>query len=173
MVELHTSSGLVVKTTIPPGFGVIPDVRWHGVVTAAPVSDTPPARGAIEFMDATPQEYLERWMACNEVFGDKVELVSVIRWSDGLVSFAITQPQYHGIPAEPREIERFFNDAGWVRLKDPSGHAVFFNHAFGVMAIDAEKRNCYVNEWGLQPFDVILRKPDEQLDRFLGIHPDA
>jgi hypothetical protein len=88
-----------------------------------------------------------------------------------MVSFGITQPQYHGVPAEPREIEAFFHQAGWNRLNDPSGHAVFFNYAFGVMAIDAERRNCYLNDGGLQPFDVILCEPDESLERYLGIYP--
>ncbi len=67
----------------------------------------------------------------------------------GLVSFGVTQPQYHGVPAEPREIEAFFLEAGWTCLNDPSGHAVFFNYAFGMIAIDAEKRNCYINKAGL------------------------
>lgn len=48
---------------------------------------------------------------------------------------------------------------------------MFFNYAFGVMAIDAEKRNCYLNDGGLQPFDVILCEPDESLERYLGIYP--
>ena len=88
-----------------------------------------------------------------------------------MVSFGITQPQYHGMPAEPRDIEAFFKDAGWVRLPDPSGHLIFFNFAFGMMAIDAATRNCYINDGGLQPFDVILCSPDEKMDEFLGIYP--
>jgi hypothetical protein len=117
-------------------------------------------------------EYLDRWIACNDIFCDDVRLASVIRWADGATSFGITQPQYHGVPAEPREIEAFFKEAGWKQLDDPSGHSIFFNYAFGVLAIDAERRNCYVNEGGLQPFDVILFKPDEQMERYLGIYPD-
>jgi hypothetical protein len=110
-------------------------------------------------------------MGSNETFGDDVRLVSVIRWSDGMVSFGITQPQYHGVPAEPRDIEKFFKDAGWSRLKDPSGHLVFFNYAFEIMAIDAVKRNCYINKGGLQPFDVILCRPNEKMNAYLGIYP--
>jgi hypothetical protein len=40
------------------------------------------------------------------------------------------------------------------------------------MAIDAELRNCYVTDGGLQPFDVILCVPDENLERFLKIYPE-
>ncbi len=86
---------------------------------------------------------------------------------------SITQPQYHGIPAEPRDIERGFLAAGWTRLKDPSGHVIFFNHAFRVMAIDAERRNCYLTDGQLQPFDVILCTPDEKMERYLGIYPEG
>lgn len=39
------------------------------------------------------------------------------------------------------------------------------------MAIDAERRNCYLNDAGLQPFDVILCVPDEALEKYLGIFP--
>jgi hypothetical protein len=56
-------------------------------------------------------------------------------------------------------------------LNDPSGHTVFFDYAFGVLAIDAERRNCYLNEGGLQPFDVVLCEPGEALERYLGIFP--
>lgn len=172
MVELDTASGLVGKTTIPPGFGVIPEVQRISVAVANPDSEAIREREAIEFVDATPLEYLSRWMASNEIFGDDVRLVSVIRWCDGMISFGITQPQYHGVPAEPRDIEQFFNDAGWSRLKDPSGHMLFFNYAYAIMAIDAAKRNCYINKGGLQPFDVILCSPNEKMNAYLGIYPE-
>ncbi len=107
----------------------------------------------------------------NEVFGDDVKLVSVIQWKDGLVSFGITQPQYQGAPAAPRDIEKFFREAGWTLLNDPSNHKVFFNCALQVMAIDAESRNCYLTDDGLQPFDVILCEPSEEMERFLKIYP--
>ena len=113
-------------------------------------------RDAIEFFPATPIEYLERWESANELFGDDVRLASVIEWPDCSLSFCVTQPQYHGVPAEPRDIEHFFKEAGGTRLKDPSGHAIFFNYAFNVLAIDGERRNCYLTDGQLQPFDMIL-----------------
>lgn len=171
MVELDSDTGLVGKTTIPPAFGLIPVIRSLPIAVLCSHADAPLHRDVIEFVPATPLEYLSRWLASNEVFGDDVRIVAVIHWADGMVSFGITQPQYHGVPADPREIEAFFHAAGWTRLNDPSGHAVYFNYAFGVMAIDAEKRNCYLNTGGLQPFDVILCEPDEALERHLGIYP--
>ncbi|BCU76204.1 hypothetical protein [Luteolibacter sp. LG18] len=167
-VDFSDEDGHYHKTTIPPAFGLVPKVVTHPVVDLR--SAIPKTRQAIEFLPGTPLEYLERWRTSNELFGDDVRLVSVIAWADGGLSFGITQPQYHGVPAEPREIEHHFLRAGWVRLPDPSGHVIFFNHAFGVMAIDAERRNCYVTDGELQPFDVILCRPDAEMEEFLGIY---
>lgn len=170
MVELDTQTGLVGKTTIPPAFGLMPKVRAHQTTMLR--DEVTQVRESIEFVSATPLEYLTRWIASNDVFGDDVHLVAVIRWKDQMVSFGITQPQYHGVPAESRDIESFFHAAGWTRINDPSGHVVFFNYAFGLIAIDAEKRNCYVNRGGLQPFDVILCKPNECMSRYLHLYPE-
>jgi hypothetical protein len=111
-------------------------------------------------------------MLANEHFGDDVRLASVIEWPDKALSFAITQPQYHGEPAEPRDIEHFFLDGGWTLLRDPCRqHLVFFNYAFQVIAIDAASRNCYLTDGELQPFDVILCRPGPELEEFLRIYP--
>lgn len=172
MVELDPQSGLVAKTTQPPGFGLIPSLRKLPIVESLR-SPTPNAfKQVIEFFPATPLEYLARWSASNDVFGDDIQFVTVIQWQDGVVSMGITQPQYHGAPAEPREIEDYFKREGWSLLSDPSGHTVFYNYAFQIMAIDAEKRNCYITEYGLQPFDVILCVPDADMERFLKIYPE-
>jgi|GEM_PF-2335612 len=40
------------------------------------------------------------------------------------------------------------------------------------LAFDAEPRNCYVNDGGLQPFDVVLCQPNDALEKFLRIYPD-
>jgi hypothetical protein len=167
-VDFSPADGRYHKTTVPPVFGRTPAVLSHPVPN---LRGEPTIRQAIEFVPATPLEYLERWALCNEVFEDDVRLASVVKWPDGALSFGITQPQYHGVPAEPRDIERFFLAAGWVRLKDPSGHLAFFNYAFQVLVIDAERRNCYITQGELQPFDVILCRPGPELEEFLCIYP--
>lgn len=58
---------------------------------------------------------------------------------------AITQPQYSGDPASDRDIVRYFEAAGWTRITDPSGHIVFFHYAYGLLAIDAVGRNCFID----------------------------
>jgi hypothetical protein len=170
-VEFSTEYSLVAKFTIPPNFGLIPQVLTHPVINLRDDPSLPATRQAIEFVPATPLEYLERWIAANEVFGDDVRLTAVIEWADGQVSFAISQPQYHGEPATPREIESFFEASGWKRFIDSSDHVLFYNYAFQVLAIDALPRNCYLHDGGLLPFDVILCKPDEGLERLLALYP--
>lgn len=158
----------MAKITVPPKFGLIPKL----VTLVVPnLRGEPSFRQAIEFMPATPLEYLDRWIAANDVFGDAVRLTSVVRWADGQVSFAISQPQYAGEPATDREIDRFFEAAGWLRIHDASEHVLFYNYAFQILAIDALPRNCYLNENGLQPFDVILCHPDEAMEDYLRLYP--
>ena len=86
-VESDEDFERMVKITIPPKFGLIPQVITHAVPN---LRGEPGTRQAIEFIHATPLEYLERWIAANDVFGDDVKLTSVVQWADGQVSFAIS-----------------------------------------------------------------------------------
>ncbi len=156
--------------TIPPAYGLTPFLNRIKNSSADPASDLDSFREAIEFRSATPSEYLARWIACNEIFGDDVRVVSVIQWKCGAVSLCITQPQYSGIPADDRDIIRYFTAAGWKLLNDPSGHIVFYHYAYQIMAIDAVGRNCFIDSQGIQPFDVILCSPDQDIERYLPIH---
>ncbi len=76
LVEFDEEIGRMVKITLPPKFGLIPKVLTHAVPN---VRGEPGTRKAIEFIHATPLEYLERWIAANEVFGDDVKLASIVR----------------------------------------------------------------------------------------------
>lgn len=82
LVEFTSESDRVIKITIPPKFGLIPQVITHAVPN---LRGEPGIRHAIEFAHATPLEYLERWIAANDVFGDDVKLTSVVQWADGQV----------------------------------------------------------------------------------------
>jgi hypothetical protein len=79
-VEFSEGRGTVGKLTRPPKFGLIPELVTHSVPN---LRGEPGIRQAIEFLPATPLEYLDRWIAANEVFGDDVRLTSVVRWADG------------------------------------------------------------------------------------------
>jgi hypothetical protein len=170
-VEFADRHARVAKITIPPGFGLTPCLTFRSMVNLRGDPALPSSRASLEFHPATPLEYLERWMAANEVFRDDVSLASVIAWEDGKVSFAITQPQYHGVPASPREIDQFFTSSAWVRLPDVSAHTLYYHYAFQVLAIDALPRNCYIHDEALLPFDVILCRPDDALEKFLRLYP--
>ena len=162
----------MVKVTIPPKFGLTPRIHFHRNANLRDDPDIPEFRKAIEFDRATPREYLHRWILSNQIFNDDVCLAAVIRWREEHISFCITQPHYNGDPATEREIEQYFLEASWTSIPDPSAqHQLFFNFAFNVLAIDALPRNCYLNDAGLQPFDVILCEPDEELASFLNIYP--
>jgi hypothetical protein len=39
------------------------------------------------------------------------------------------------------------------------------------LAIDALPRNCYVHDGDFLPFDVILCRPSDELERFLALYP--
>ncbi len=171
LVEFDDEAGRVIKITVPPKFGLIPAVTSVAQVNLRDDPAIPPFRNELGIVHATPLEYLERWLASNEVFEDDVHLTSVIEWSDGQISFAISQPQYHGEPAADRDIESYFTEAGWTRIPDATGHLLFFNYAFNVLAIDALPRNCYISDGQLQPFDVILCHPEEGLEGFLRLYP--
>lgn len=59
-MELDTRAGLVGKTTIPPAFGLVPEVRRHPLAVLRPDAEGPREREAIELVHATPLEYLSR-----------------------------------------------------------------------------------------------------------------
>jgi len=172
IVEFSVTSDRVSKITVPPAYGFAPVINRVRNANLRDDPSIPAFRESIEFIGATPCEYLRRWIQSNEVFGDDVRLEAIVQWADGQVSFSISQPHYNGEPATHDQIEEYFLKASWTRLKDPAGqHLLFFNYAFNVLAIDAMPRNCYLNEDGLQPFDVILCEPDNALQDFLEIYP--
>ncbi len=120
----------------------------------------PASRRALEFVPATPLEYLKRWLDANDLFHDDV---NVVEWSDGRLSFGITQPQYDGEPAPLRDIITYFQASGWTWIADPAGdagHLHVFRYPWVVLAVDALPRNCFLHDDALLPFDVILSRPD-------------
>lgn len=163
-VEFDPLEGRVYKTTHPGTFGLIPALQKVPLPAGQ-------FERRLEILEATPLEYLLRWLNNNEVFEDQARLEGIIQWPDDKISIAISQPVYHGVPALPSEIESHFLAAGWTLLPRQSGHQLFFNYAFNVLAIDAEPRNVYLTENGLQPFDVILTEPSPELEDFLELYP--
>jgi hypothetical protein len=144
----------------------------HPVIDLRAYPDVSEYRYTLEARPATALEYLRRWLDANEVFNDDARLVSVVEWADGQLSFGITQPEYVGEPASDREIEDYFQKAGWKWITDPTrgGHLLFFQYTWGLLAYDAAPRNCFVSNHELQPFDVILCRPDDEMAEFLCLY---
>ena len=165
-VAYHDRNSLI-KITLPNGgFGLIPKVTRHRKVDLR--SDIESFYEQIEFLDATPLEYLDRWILCNELFNDSADVERVIQWDDTSVSIMLTQPYYMGEVITHDEIHAAFIEQGWEAIyKD--GRAVFYNYAYDAIALDLEPRNCYMAETGLQPFDLILSHPDDEMRMHLGI----
>lgn len=173
VVEQSEARGRVGKMTFPDQFGFMPLLIEHRSVNLRADPSVPPMRRAIEFGPASPLQYLSRWLDANDLFHDDVVLSSLVEWNDGRVSFGITQPQYDGEPATWREIEAYFMASGWTAISDPGGrdgHQLFFNYTWGVLAIDALPRNCFIHDDSLLPFDVILCRPDDALADFLQLY---
>jgi hypothetical protein len=169
-VEFDAQVSRWSKITIPPSYGLTPALVASPIANLRGDPDVPSHRFQIEFVPGTPLEYLDRCLSANDVFGDDLRLASIIEWSDSTLSFGTTQPHYNGGPASHDEIEEFFLLNQWKRIPDSSGHIIFFNYAFQVLAIDAVPRNCYIQGRSLQPFDVILYRPDEAMENFLGLY---
>ena len=173
LVGWSAKSGRIGKLTIPGKFGLAPAIVNRPLVD---LRNEQPNRliRTIEFVPATPLEYLCRWADANDLFRDDVRLESIIEWPNKHLSIGISQPQYSGARPDVREIRTYFEDAGWVHICEPSpqnGHQIYFNYPYQVLAMDAMPRNCYIQNGELLPFDVILSRPTEELEEFLGLYP--
>ncbi len=142
LVDLNEDTGRLVKITVPPSFGLVPAIVSSPRANLRDDPAIPEIHRQIEFIPATPLEYLQRWLIANEVFEDDVSLKSVIEWEDGAVSFSIDQPQYDGALPTQDEINAFLTASGWMSLPNAFGHALFYRYDFDVLAIDALPRNC-------------------------------
>ena len=169
VVDFAPEIGRVAKITIPPGFGLKPGLVQIGRILPGSENHRITPTVSLEFINANPVEYLERWFAANEVFGDDVELEAILHWKCGALSMAISQPRYLGAPATPREIESYFVKSGWQRLRGPIEHEIYYNFAYDLLAFDALPRNCFLHEGKVMPFDVVVTRSTPELRLFLGL----
>lgn len=171
IVELDSDSSTIIKITIPEGFGLTPKLIQVIQAHSNLRDEIKSYRPSIEFLTGTPLEYLSRWQVCNDLFNDNVDLCNVILWPNGRVSFSISQPLYAGNIPSNTEINTYFSQAGWTQINNTLHHSIFYNYAFGALAMDIEPRNCYVSDDGnLLPFDIILSEPDDELSEFLKLY---
>jgi len=164
----------VTKITVPhsDGFGVIPKLTTYTRVHHSTGESEQVLQ--IEQFPASLSEYIERMTLCNILFGDDWQLHSFIHWSDGKLSAVTKQPVYMGAEATLKELEDGFQEMGWFMMKatklDGGCHTMFYNAVYEVAAYDLNSRNCYIDKGVLQPLDVILFKPDEDMLEFFGYY---
>lgn len=103
--------------------------------------------------NASPIAYLERWHLHNELFGDQVTFLGVLRSNFGL-RLLVRQPAIAGVPATLEEIHRFFTDSGWKPFVI-SGNLAFFDPDRQVVISDTHRGNIILMDDGLlAPIDL-------------------
>jgi len=143
-VWYQPGSASFIKATWPGFFGLLVIHRPHEENKASPVS------------------YLERWHLHNELFGDGVCFLGVIRTGQGL-RLLIRQPAIAGQPATDEEIERFFTDSGWQRFTVDENVA-FFDPQRRIVISDTHRGNIILMDDGLlAPIDLRVQPLSDAL----------
>jgi hypothetical protein len=110
--------------------------------------------------------YLDRLTASNEVFGDDVRIVGVVR--RGLqLQILTSQPwifeEEGGVAISLVEIDSYFERLKFRQFKEPDGQAAFYDPDTGLVVTDAHSRNFIRSKGELVPIDVKLEPPTLEL----------
>ena len=125
----------VLKATWPGFFGLLVIHRPHEEHKASPIA------------------YLERWHLHNELFGDDVRFLGVLRTDQGL-RLLIRQPAIAGTPASDEGIARFFTDSGWKRFI-VDGNIAYYDPQRKIVISDTHRGNIILMDDGLfAPIDL-------------------
>jgi hypothetical protein len=134
-VWFSPSSSIYLKATWPSFFGMLVIHRNN------------------EEPKASPIDYLERWQLHNELFGDSVEFLGIIR-SNGAMRLMIKQPAIIGTPASMEQIDTFFRSHGWQPFK-VSNNQAYFDPQRNVVISDTHRGNIILMDDGLlAPIDL-------------------
>ncbi|HSP44043.1 MAG TPA: hypothetical protein VLO11_14310, partial [Luteolibacter sp.] len=112
-----------------------------------------------------PHEYFERWNLHNGIFGDQVEIVGAVDFTDG-IRLVMVQEAVAGSPAEPAQIQTFFESTGWKRFS-ALGETAWFDPARSVVVSDTHQGNLILTP------DGILAPIDFRIQRVAGALKDA
>jgi len=125
----------VLKATWPGFFGLLVIHRPHEEHKASPIA------------------YLERWQLHNELFGDDVRFLGVLRTDQGF-RLLIRQPAIAGTPASDEGIARFFTDSGWKRFI-VDGNIAYYDPQRKIVISDTHRGNIILMDDGLlAPIDL-------------------
>jgi Serine/Threonine/Tyrosine Kinase found in polyvalent proteins len=135
----------VIKITYPAQYGL--RMRLMRPPTRLPdqLSDI------IGLRPATPLEYLDRLALHNELFGDDMEFLGLVRQRGGL-SMVTSQIFLRGEKPAIPQIEAFMAENGFRRLR---GENAYFRAADHLAVFDAHARNFVLTDGVPVPFDVI------------------
>jgi len=105
---------------------------------------------------ASPIAYLDRWHLHNEIFGDEVEFLGVLRTDQGL-RMLISQAAIAGTPATEAQIQRFFSESGWKPF-EIGGHTAYFDPGRNLVVSDTHRGNFVMMADGmLAPIDLRIQ----------------
>lgn len=87
-----------------------------------------------ETPDASPVEYIERWLLHNEMFGDSVTFLGGLETEAGL-RLIIEQPAIIGEAVTPAQVDQFFTQHSWNPF-----------HIEGILAYYDEERHVVISD---------------------------
>ncbi len=108
--------------------------------------------------DASPVGYFERLLLCNSVFGDQITFLGIEECRPGVIRVITEQPAVKGQPAEPDDIVRFFENAGFLRRRWGKS-LVWYRPSDQIVASDTHGGNVLrTDQGGLVAIDVPLMR---------------
>lgn len=115
--------------------------------------------GVPEVSEATPLEYLQRWLHANRLLGDSVKLRGVAATDEG-VQVVISQPFIHGPYPEKLQIFHELQSHGFALVPDFSvgseQDSSFYNDDSRIGIFDAACDNFILSQGLAVPIDVII-----------------
>ncbi len=129
----------------------------------------PGDHGFPEISEATPLEYLERWMNANRVLGDRAKLRGIATTDDG-VQVIISQPFIDGPYPNSSAVSKEMAKRGFAEVAFAIGsetNTTFYDDVRRLAAFDASSDNFILSNGIPIPIDVIVIRVGEILRRQL------
>lgn len=124
--------------------------------------------------EATPREYLERLVLCNQVFGDDLRLEGVITDREP-PSIVTSQPVIRGRETTREEIAAFHTRLGFQPVPGVVAgrhdSASFYRPDDRIAVFDAHGENLLTDGTQVAPIDVLVIRTGDELHRFLTLDP--
>ena len=154
--EIWEQDGEIWKVTHPDRFG------WTVL---------PGNAGKPQIAEATPLEYLERWVAANRLLGDNARLRGVSH-STGDVRIVISHPFIEGPYPEKDDIVLKLGKRGFLSVPDffigSEPDSSFYHEREGIAIFDATCDNFILSHGIPIPVDVVVVPVGDLLRRQLG-----